>query len=71
MKTMTYIGMRFTIAFRVAWLLTGDVLVGGLVATVEPAINSVGDVIHEKLWRRHDQQRKTHVLAVEPQCVTC
>lgn len=56
-KTMTYTTMHFTIAFLVAWLLTGDVLVGGLVAMVEPAVNSVAYFFHEKIWATY-QQRK-------------
>lgn len=49
-KTMTFTVMHFTIAFGVAWALTGDVMIGGLVAMVEPAINSVGYIFHEKAW---------------------
>lgn len=56
-KTMTYTAMHFAIAFLVAWLLTGDVLVGGLVAMVEPAVNSVAYFFHEKVWAAH-QRRK-------------
>jgi uncharacterized membrane protein len=56
-KTLTYAALHFTIAFSVAWLLTGDVLVGGLVALVEPAINSVAYFFHEKFWSAY-QQRK-------------
>lgn len=56
-KTMTYAALHFTIAFSVAWLLTGDILVGGLVALVEPAINSVAYFFHEKFWSAY-QQRK-------------
>lgn len=52
-KTMTYTVMHFTIAFLVAWLITGDVLVGGLVAMVEPAVNSVAYFFHEKVWAAH------------------
>lgn len=52
-KTMTYTVMHFTIAFLVAWLITGDVLVGGLVAMVEPAVNSVAYFFHEKVWATH------------------
>lgn len=52
MKLVTYTSMHFTVAFTVAWVLTGDILVGGLVALVEPAINSVAYVLHEKLWAR-------------------
>lgn len=56
-KTMTYATMHFTIAFSVAWLLTGDILVGGLVALVEPAINSVAYFFHERIWARHLQRK--------------
>lgn len=57
MKTLSYTIMHFTVAFAVTWALTGDLLVGGLVAVVEPAINSVAYVLHEKLWERQDRQR--------------
>lgn len=58
-KTMTYTTMHFTIAFLVAWLLTGDVLVGGLVAMVEPAVNSVAYFFHEKVWATYQQRKGT------------
>jgi uncharacterized membrane protein len=40
LKTMTFALLHFTVAFSVTYLLTGDLLVGGLVATIEPAINN-------------------------------
>ena len=57
-KTTTFAIMHFSIAFLVAWLLTGDVLVGGLVATVEPAVNTVGYFFHEKIWQRIARNRQ-------------
>ncbi len=57
LKTTTFAIMHFSIAFLVAWLLTGDVLVGGLVATVEPAVNTVGYFFHEKIWQRIRRNR--------------
>ncbi|WP_108651757.1 DUF2061 domain-containing protein [Dongshaea marina] len=51
-KTMTFAVMHFSIAFSVAWLLTGDMIIGGLVALVEPAVNTVGYFFHEKVWAR-------------------
>ncbi len=57
LKTTTFAIMHFSIAFLVAWLLTGDVLVGGLVATVEPAVNTVGYFCHEKIWQRIRRNR--------------
>ena len=56
-KTTTFAIMHFSVAFTVAWLLTGDVLVGGLVATVEPAVNTVGYFFHEKIWQRIRRNR--------------
>lgn len=61
-KTMTFAVMHFSVAFGVAYLLTGSVLVGGLVALVEPAVNTVGFYLHEKAWqwwgRRKQAQRQ-------------
>ncbi len=58
-KTMTYAALHFTIAFSVAWLLTGDILIGGLVALVEPTINSVAYFFHEKIWSAYQQRKAT------------
>lgn len=66
-KTTTFAIMHFTVAFTVAWLLTGDILVGGLVATVEPAVNTVAYFFHEKIWQRisnrQHQQRAAAISA--------
>ena len=51
-KTLSFTAMHFTIAFSVAWLLTGSAWLGGLVALVEPAVNTVAYYWHEKLWQR-------------------
>jgi len=56
-KTMTFAILHFSVAFTVAYLLTGSALIGGLVALVEPAINTVVFYFHEKAWaRQHHQQ---------------
>lgn len=51
-KPITFAMMHFTIAFLVAWALTGDWAIGGAMALIEPAINSVGYIFHEKIWAR-------------------
>jgi uncharacterized membrane protein len=51
-KTMSFAALHFTVAFSVAYLLSGSVLVGGAIALVEPTINSVAYHFHEKLWNR-------------------
>ncbi len=62
MKTMTFAIMHFSIAFSVAYLLTGDMLVGGLIALVEPAINTIGYVIHERLWQQNGSKDVSYIL---------
>ncbi|MCW4631280.1 MULTISPECIES: DUF2061 domain-containing protein [Marinomonas] len=54
-KTMTFAVMHFSIAFSVAYLITGSLLVGGLVAIVEPAINTVAFYFHETIWNKIQQ----------------
>lgn len=59
-KTMTFTAMHISIAFCVAWMMTGSWLVGGTVALVEPAINSVAYFFHERAWaRRHSNSNAT------------
>lgn len=54
-KTVTFALTHFTVAFTVAYLLTGDILIGSLIAMVEPAINTVAYFFHEKIWARRQQ----------------
>ncbi len=55
MKTITFAITHFTVAFSVAFLLTGDLVIGSLIAMVEPAINTVAYFFHEKIWARRTQ----------------
>ncbi len=58
LKTVTFTVMHFCIAFSVAYVLTGSVTVGGLVAAVEPLCNSVGFYFHEKIWSKLESKKK-------------
>jgi uncharacterized membrane protein len=51
-KTFTFAAVHMTVAFSVAYLMTGSVAVGSAVALVEPAINTVAYFFHEKAWER-------------------
>jgi uncharacterized membrane protein len=51
-KTFSFAVMHFTVAFSVAYLMTGSVMVGGAIALVEPAVNTVAFYVHERLWQR-------------------
>ncbi len=57
-KTFTFAVMHFSIAFSLAYLLTGSLMLGGLFAIIEPAVNTVGYTIHERIWKRIEQRRQ-------------
>ncbi|UXM82558.1 DUF2061 domain-containing protein [Shewanella seohaensis] len=61
-KTFTFAVLHFSVAFTVTYLLTGSVLVGGAVALVEPAINTVVFYFHDKVWKRFEEKSKTHLM---------
>ncbi len=46
-KTLTFAIIHFTVAFTVTWLLTGSFVLGGLIALIEPAVNTVAYFFHE------------------------
>ena len=64
LKTVTFTLMHFTIAFSVAYALTGSIAVGGLLAIVEPLCNAVGFHFHEKFWKRFEQADKADAAPV-------
>ena len=49
-KTISFAIMHFSVAFGVAYALTGDLVIGGAIALIEPAVNTVGYYFHEKVW---------------------
>ena len=51
-KTASFTVMHISIAFTIVYVMTGDFLVGGAVALVEPLVNSVGYFFHERFWAR-------------------
>lgn len=67
-KTITFAIMHFSVAFTVAYLITGSFVIGGAVALIEPAINTVAYYFHEKVWnrlRRDNSMQNAFVAAGE------
>lgn len=58
-KTMTFAILHFGVAFTVAYLLTGSILIGGLMSLVEPACNTVVFYFHEKAWKHFEKPQPT------------
>ena len=69
-KTTTFAVTHFSVAFGVTYALTGDLVLGGLVALVEPAVNTVAYFFHEKIW---DGVKQRKALANNPdeQAIYC
>ncbi|PSJ45469.1 DUF2061 domain-containing protein [Zobellella taiwanensis] len=57
-KTLTFALVHFTVAFSVAWLLSGDLMIGGLIALIEPMVNTLAYFFHEKAWSRFGRSPK-------------
>ena len=51
-KTFSFAAVHFTVAFSVGYTLTGSLAVGGAIALIEPALNTVAYFFHEKAWER-------------------
>lgn len=56
-KTLSFAAVHFCVAFLVGYLMTGSVLVGGALALIEPAFNTVAFHFHEKVWQRLERRR--------------
>lgn len=65
-KTFTFAITHFTVAFAVAWVLTGSFVIGGLIALIEPAINTIAYAIHEKVWEKISQDENEGGYATTP-----
>jgi uncharacterized membrane protein len=62
-KTVSFAIVHFSVAFSVTWLITGSIALGGLVALIEPAANTVAYHVHEKAWIRFARRRGKFVAA--------
>ena len=57
LKTLTFAVVHFSVAFSVAYLLTGSLGIASLLAMVEPLCNTVAYFFHEKLWGHLGRRR--------------
>ncbi|MCC5854771.1 MAG: DUF2061 domain-containing protein [Idiomarina sp.] len=60
-KTMSFAVVHFTVAFLVTYALTGSWVLGGLIALIEPMVNTVAYFFHEKVWDRIQLARANSV----------
>jgi len=50
-KTGTFAVLHFSVAFGIAYLLTGSAQVATVLAFVEPGCNTVAFFFHERAWK--------------------
>lgn len=63
-KTLSLALVHFCVAFAVGFALPGSWVVGGALALVEPACNTLAYHWHEKVWARIEARRRA---AARPQ----
>jgi len=61
LKTASFATIHFSVAFAVVYLLTGDAFIGGVMATLEPALNTIAYYFHEKVWLRKTESQTTQL----------
>jgi len=57
-KTLSFALVHMTVAFGVVYLITGSLALGGAVALIQPAVNTIAYFFHEKVWERWSSRRK-------------
>ncbi|NRD71948.1 DUF2061 domain-containing protein [Shewanella sp. VB17] len=63
-KTFTFAILHFSVAFTITYLLTGSIIIGGTVALVEPAVNTVVFYFHEKVWRKFEKNKQAGIISL-------
>ncbi|PHR63521.1 DUF2061 domain-containing protein [Pseudidiomarina marina] len=58
-KTVSFGVMHVSVAFTLVWLMTGDIVLGGAVALIEPVVNTVAYYFHEKFWAARQMRRQS------------
>lgn len=58
-KTLSFGIVHMLVAFSVAYALTGDLLIGGTIALIEPAVNTVAYYFHEIIWKKIEAHKAT------------
>ena len=61
-KTQSFAILHFSVAFTLGYLFTGSLLVGGALALIEPACNTVVFHFHEKVWKRIEARRAAKAM---------
>ena len=64
-KTMSFAAVHFSVAFSLAYLLTGNFVLSGTLAIVEPMVNTVAYFFHEVVWARWRTARTAAMVSTQ------
>jgi uncharacterized membrane protein len=56
-KTISFAILHFCVAFTITYSLTGSIIIGGTIALLEPAVNTVVFYFHEKVWKNIEEKQ--------------
>jgi uncharacterized membrane protein len=56
-KTISFAILHFSVAFTITYLLTGSIIIGGTIALLEPAVNTVVFYFHDKVWKNIESKK--------------
>ncbi|QDE33086.1 MULTISPECIES: DUF2061 domain-containing protein [Shewanella] len=65
-KTISFAILHFSVAFTITYLLTGSIIIGGTIALLEPAVNTVVFYFHDKVWKNIElkKMQQTEITTV-------
>ena len=61
-KTITFAILHFSVAFSVAYILTGSIGISSAVALVEPIVNTVRLLFSRKAWNRYEKNKSENKI---------
>jgi uncharacterized membrane protein len=71
-KTISFAILHFSVAFTITYLLTGSIIIGGTIALLEPAVNTVVFYFHDKVWKNIElkKMQQTEIITESIQLVS-
>ena len=57
LKTLTYSVMHLTVAISVAYALTGNLAIALGIGLIEPAVQTIAYMVHEKAWSKFSSEK--------------
>lgn len=65
-KTASFAAVHFSVAFGIAYALTGSLAIATGIGLIEPVANTVAFFFHERIWRGIDARRGILAQEREP-----